>query len=1107
VNASPWLSRHTAKPIAAARECRAHAVRAAVAAIIALAAPWPAAAETRLLGEPDIHGERIAFTYAGDIWTADADGSTPRRLTVGPGRESRPHFSPDGRLIAFTGEYEGGADVYVIPPAGGQPRRLTFHPKADLVRGWTPDGQAVLFASPRHLSYQRGGHLFTVSLAGGLPEKLPLPTGWNGAYAPDGDRLAYQPFPSADSPPSGWKGYRGGRTPPIRLLDLGSLAVEHIPHRRTNDRYPMWLGERVYFVSDREGAANLWAFDPREGSLARRTGHGERDIEAAGTDGRRIVYAHGGRIHLFDPASGQSRPLTITLGADLPQARPRWVDGADFVAGAALGPFGRRIAFAARGEIVARDGNGRLRNVTGSSDAHDRDPLVAPDGGRIAYLSDAGGEYALHVQDYDGLTGPQRYGLAGSPGYYRLLGWSPDAEWIFYEDHRLTLYAIELDDGDSQRIDRHLRRWQPEPFDLAVSPDSRWIAYTRVEENFLRRLYLYDLEDNRRIAVTDGTSSVGTPLFSRDGRYLYFTASTNIGPANAWLDMSQRDRPVRRGVYAAVLGRRSPSPVPLRSDGMDSDSPGAGEAGNAPPETEVEIAGLMNRIVGVPVDQRDYTAMAMGADDALYLLARRPAGAVGTPPGAESEAVHTLYRYDQAQMRSRVYAEEVAELTASGDGTTLLLRRPDQQWARIPTGDGGRPTPQPVDLSKMRLRINPKAEWRQIFNEAWRIERDYFYDPDMHGVDWPAMRERYGALLEHVGTRRDLTALLIDMLAELRSGHARASGGDTSEPEGPDAGLLGADWEIAQGHYRVARIYRGATWNPYLTGPLGLPGIGVAAGDYLLEIDGEPLTASDNIHARLQGKAAGQVALTFGERPERGRRWEILTKPVKDERSLRLAGWTEDNRRRVTEATDGQVGYVYIPDTAEAGFDAFNRGFYSQVDRIGLIVDERGNRGGQAADYIVDVLTRDYLASWKGRERALFHTPLGALYGPKAMIIDQFAGSGGDFLPYAFRRKGGGPLVGTRSWGGLIGIGIAPELVDGGTVTAPYFRFVHPEGYWAIENEGVVPDIPAEITPAAAAEGRDPQLEAAIGAVLDALESYEPPTVQQAPPYPAPARQ
>ena len=1065
-----------------------------------------AGAETRLLGMPDIHGTRIVFTYAGDLYTADREGQDVRRLSVEIGEESHPAFSPDGRWIAYTGTYGGNADVYVIPSEGGQPRRLTWHPGPDIVRGWSPDGRAVLFTSPRHLTYQRGGQLFTVALAGGLPQALPMPIAYDGAWSPDGRKIAYQPFPSGYSGRSGWRRYRGGTTPPIWLFDIESHAIRRVPNAGVNDRHPMWIGDRVYFVSDRDGVFNLWSFDPKTGALDELTHHRDWDISsAAGTDDA-IIYAQGGRLHLYDLASGKARTLAIDIRADLPEARPRWVDGSKFITDAGLAPDGSRAVFSSRGEIVtvpARSGG--MRNLTRSSGAHDRSPLWSPDGRTIAYLSDAGGEYALVLAPQDGLGSRRTIPLAGAPAYYWLRAFTPDGKTLLYEDNHLALYALDLKSGRSRRIDRHVRRWFPPGFEVAVSPDSSWIAYSRVGANYLRQLFLYNLRTGSRITVGDGLAGMGTPVFSRDGRYLYFTASTNIGPANAWLDMSNQERPVRAGIYSLVLSATGETPLPLRNDEPDAGKTEKSKSRKKKtPDvvTRVDAAGLDRRIVALPVAERDYSRLLIGKDGALYYLAEQPQGVEKAPPGRENEAVDTLYRFDPESRKESVFLRGVADAMISGDGSTLLLARAHGKWAIVPVGETAPAAPKPLALASMKLRIDPKAEWRQIFDEAWRIERDFFYDPGLHGADWPAIRRKYAALLDDVGSRADLNRILVMLVAELESGHARAFGGDVPKGPGAPVGLLGADYRIENGLYRIARIYSGELWNPFLGAPLAVPGLGVREGDYILEIDGRPLTATDNIHALLEGTVGRQIILTLAHRPRRDEAFSIQVEPIKSERGLRRWAWIERNRRRVAELSHGRVGYVYLPNTAGAGFTFFNRLFFSQVDKPAVIIDERGNGGGQAANYIVDVLTRSYLASWTDRDGMMFTTPVGAVFGPKAMLIDQFAGSGGDFLPYAFRLKGGGPLVGKRTWGGLIGIGIAPPLIDGGHVTAPYFRFIDAEGRYSIENEGVRPDIEVEMTPKEVIAGHDPQLETAVRVVLDALEKTPAPLPDAPPPYP-----
>lgn len=1077
-----------------------------LAALLALMAP-PAAAETLLLQMPDIHGDRIVFAHAGDLFIAGRDGSAPRRLTATPGEESDPAFSPDGSMVAYTGRYGGNADVYTIPAAGGQPTRLTWHPEDDIVRGWSPDGKSVVFASPRDLTYQRGGRLYEVSAQGGPPTPLPMPIAWDGAFSPDGKTIAYQPFPSGYSGGAGWKRYRGGTTPPIWLFDLASHEIERIENDGVNDRHPMWVGDSIYFVSDRDGTLNLWAWTRAGRELRQLTRHSGTGIASAAASDDAIVYEAGGRLHLHDIASGTTRTLEIELGADLPEALPRWVEGSKFVTEAGLAPDGSRAVFAARGEIVSVPASaGSIRNLTRSPGARDRDPLWSPDGRSIAWASDASGDYRLTIGSDDGLGTVRTIELAGGPAWYELLAWTPDGTRILYEDNHLNLYALDIASGRSTTIDRQARRWFPRGFELAVSPDSAWIAYTKTGANYLRSLHLYHLGKGTRATVGNGLAGIGTPAFSRDGKYLYFTASTNIGPATAWLDMSNQERPVRSGLYSVVLSANDPTPLPFKSD--EPDGKEADAAGNgAPPATRLDIARIDERIVALPVAERNYSRLVIGKDGALYYLAERPEGVESDPPGSEADAVDTLWRFDPAKRQETRFLDKVSEVAIAADGAKLLVGLPGKQWAILATGESEAATPKPLDLGKMKLRIEPKAEWRQIFEEAWRFQRDFFYDPGLHGADWQAVHDRYSPLVDHVGSRADLNRILVELVAELESGHSRAGGGDLLEGEGAAVGLLGADYELADGRYRIARIHSGGQWNPYLGAPLAVPGLGIASGSYILAVDGRPLTAADNIHAFLEGKVGEQTILTVNSRPRRDGAHDIVVQPVKSERELRRWTWIEDNRRKIDAASGGKVGYVYLPNTAGAGFTYFNRMFFAQVDREAMIVDERGNAGGQAANYIVDVLTRRYLASWTDRDGMMFTTPAGAVFGPKAMLIDQFAGSGGDFLPYAFREAGGGTLVGKRTWGGLIGIGVAPPLIDGGRVTAPYFRFIDTAGRYTIENEGVAPDIEVEMTPKAVIAGGDPQLETALAVVLDQLRDHRPPNPDTPPPYPAKVRE
>jgi len=1064
------------------------------------------AQETRILRMPDIHGDKVVFAHGGDLWIGDIgapDGSRPMRLTAGAGDESHPHFSPDGEQVAFTGVYGGSKDVYVVSAAGGQPQRLTWHPGDDIVRGWSPDGSAVLFASPRELSYQRGGRLYLVDVAGGLPRPLPMPLAWDGAYSPDGARIAYQAFPAASEPPAAWDGYRGGMTPDIRLFRLSDHETLRIGGDGSN-LHPVWMDGAIYYLADREDGRAVWRHDPETGQARRMTTSGSPGVDWLAGHGGRLVFSSDGWLFLLDAASGERRRLSFSLDADMAGRHPRWVAGKDHVTDAAPAPDGRAAVFAMRGDILRLSGAGAMTRVTASSGAHDRSPLWSPDGRTIAWMSDAGGEYRLRLRGDAGQGLVREIELAGGPAVYRLLTFTPDSRQLIYEDNHLNLYAVELETGESRRIASHARRWFPLGFEVAVSPDSRWLAFTRQAPNYRRVLMLHDLAEGETLQVTLGMGSVGSPAFSNDGRYLYFTASTNSGPADAWLDMSNRGRAILRNVYAAVLAAGDPTPV--RSEApADGATLTADEGGAAPlPETRVDVDGLSRRIVALPLTGRDYTDLAVGRDGALYLMARRPVSGEAPLPGAEEEAVNSIYRYRPDRVDAPLFLSDVSSMRMSADAGALLVGRPDKGWARVAVGESA--VVETLKLDEAEVRIDPVAEWRQIFDEVWRLQRDYFYDPDMHGLDWPAVRARFRDWLPHVASRDDLTFLLRKMLAPLRAGHIRVSGGDAPGESDSRTGLLGADYTIENGLYRIARIYSGGRWTPFVTGPLSIPGLGIRAGDYLLAIDGRALTAADNIHRIMEGKRGKSVTLSYSRTPSRRDAVTLIVQPIRSESGLRLWDWISDNRARVDAATDGRVGYVYLPNTAQDGFDLFNRFFFGQLDRQALIVDIRGNRGGQAADYVIETLSRRHLASWSDRDGLPYTTPMGAVFGPKVLLADQFAGSGGDFLAWAFRREGLGPIVGRRTWGGLIGIGIAPELIDGGSVTTPYFRFFTPEGRWAIENEGVAPDISVDMDPATVIAGRDPQLEAAIAEALDRLESFTPPQMTS-PPRPAPAEQ
>lgn len=1082
-----------------------------------------AATETLFLEQPSIAGDRIAFVYAGDIWTARRDGSQPQRLTSHPATENDPSLSPDGQWVAFSAGYNGNADVYIVPSEGGQPRRLTWHPYEDSVRGWTPDGKSVLFTSNREVMTRGGQQIFAVSIDGGLPTAMPMPQASDVSFSPDGRRVAYQLFTPAQWGTSGWDRYRGGRTPPIWIFDLTAHGIEKIPHDRVNDTDPMWVGSAVYFLSDRAGRVNLFMYDTASHAVTQLTHHDDWDIESAAATNDAIIYDLGGRLHLFDIAPKKERALTLALRPDLPQLHPQWKDASRGITTGVLSPKGARAAFSTRGDIFTVPlKHGDARNLTRSTGANDRDPLWSPDGQKVAWVSDETDRFELIIAAQDG-TGERRRISLGDGVYYFLKAWSPDGESILYEDAHLNLYLIDLDSGSTRKLDTNTRRLFGRGFDSTFSPDGRWVAYVRALPNYLRALFLHDLGKKTSHQVTDGMAEVSAPAFSRDGKYLYVAASTNFGNSTVGLDMSTQDRPVRSGLYAFVLAADGNSPLPPQSDEEEAKKDDKkGESGKSdaaakdsesktsdkdtkekkPEPTKIDLEGLADRMVALPVPEKNYGNLRVAEDGSLFYLDQTQAGAMRSAPGSEEEAVHILKRFDFKERKEETFLEEVAAFDVGSGGTKLLVRGPKQAWSVIETAKKPSGRGDAVSTSNLKVQVDPRAEWAHIFHDAWRMEKEYFYAETMHGLDWRAVEKKYAPFVQQIGRREDLNSLIIDMIAELQVGHNRISGGDLYRADVAPIGLLGADYELTKGRYRIRRLLKGAPWNPFDSAPLAVPGLGVKEGDYVLAVDGRELSDDDNIFSFFEGTVGKQVRLTVASSPDLKAGRDITVVPIANDQSLRLWTWIEQNRRKVSEATGGRVGYIYLPNTGDGGFTYFNRYFFSQVDKEALIIDERFNGGGQAANYITETLGRPWLSGWKDRDGMFFTTPAGVVTGPKVMLINESSGSGGDYLPWSFRHLGLGRLIGTRTWGGLIGISANPRLIDGGNLTVPYFRFFDPEGRWSIENEGVPPDIEVEQTPKEVIAGHDPQLERGIAEILSRLKEYRPVIPKTPPPLP-----
>lgn len=1059
--------------------------------------------DTRFLHQPATSGTEVAFVYADDLWVARIDGSGLRRLTTDDGVESNPAFSPDGSLVAFSAQYDGNIDVYVVPSAGGVPKRLTWHPGADTVQGFSPDGRQVLFTSPREVFTNRYTQLFTVALDGGMPEKLPLPNADSAAFSADGKRLAYNPIaPRFEQ----WKQYRGGTASRISIYDRTSQNVAYIPQppSRANDVDPMWVGSDIYFRSDRDGEFNLYVFTPGKGEVRRLTDHEDFPVLNAQAGGGKIVYEQAGYLHLFDPADRTSRRMTFGVPSDLRETRPRFVKGPTWIRNADISPSGARAVFEFRGEIVTVPAEkGDARNLTSAPASHERSPAWSPDGMRVAYFSDASGEYELHVAPHDG-KGEVRKLRPGGAGFYSNLKWSPDSRKLSYTDNSQALFVVDLDKGAPKRV-AAARVYGPiNSITFGWSPDSRWVAYTANTQALAMTLSAYSLEQDKSFAISDGLAEVSDPVFDRDGKHLYLFASTDAGPVLDWFAQSTSDNRRTRNVYLVVLRSDLPSPLAKESDEEKPAEPKTEAPKTDAPKVTVDpiridFEGIENRILALPVAAGDLTNLQAGEAGLLYYL-RASADAPQAPGPPPMGALH---RFDLKARKDERVLDRAADYRVSANGEKLLYSTRDA-WSitalkasQKVDGSSGR-----LAVADIEVGIDPRAEWTQIFDESWRVNRDYFYAPNMHGVDWAAMREKYSALLPEVAVRSDLNRLIQWMSSELSVGHHRGGGGDRLErPKTVPGGLLGADFTVQDGRYRFAKVYGGLNWNPELRSPLTEPGVNVTEGEYLLSVRGRDVRPPANLYSFFENTAGKIVEMTVGPNADGTGSRVVQVVPVESEAALRNRDWVEGNLRKVDTATGGRVAYVYVPNTAQPGYDYFKRYFYPQSHKDAVIVDERFNGGGQVADYYIDMLRRPLISYWAMRYGDDLKTPTASIQGPKVMLIDETAGSGGDLLPWMFRKFQLGTIVGKRTWGGLVGVLGFPTLMDGGTITAPNLAIWTPEEGWVVENEGVPPDIEVEQTPKEVMAGHDPQLERAIAIALEELKK-NPPTKPARPPYP-----
>ena len=1055
--------------------------------------------DTRLLSKPAMSDSQIAFIYAEDLWVANKDGSSPNRLTVDDGIESNPVFSPDGSLIAFNAEYDGNTDVYVVPTNGGVPERLSWHPGSDLVRGFTPDGSAVLFGSQRSVFTNRYMKLFEVSVKGGQVKELEIPNAFWADYSDDGKYIAYTPLFEAFNQ---WKYYRGGTASRIWIYNTKDHSVTEIPKPESgsNDTRSQWLRDKVYFRSDRNGEFNLYSYDMNSKEITQHTNFKDFPVLDLSAGKEEIIFEQAGYLHTYNPESDTTEKIEVGIATDLLELRLRFVKGDEYIRSASVSPTGARVVMDFRGEIVTVPAEkGDVVNITETSGVHEQDPVWSPNGKFIAYFSDESGEYALHVQDQSEQEEVKKFKLDGA-GFYAYPKWSPDSKKISFVDNGRNLYVLNIDSGKVTKVSQD-ERYIPGVFrDLfgSWSHDSNWISYTIVTGTSFEQAYVYSLSEDKSYAISDGFSSVSSPVFDPSGKYLYMLASTDAGPVVNWFDQSNQDMEMTSSIYLVTLQKNVESPFARENDvekieqaEKEEEKKKKAEEENKEvkvPDLKIDFEGIENRIVDVPLPAGKYANLSSPKEGNLYYLAY--------PPHEQNKGGLNMYDLKERENKEIMPATSY-EISANGK---KILYKAEEKWgiAEIDKIEEKRT----LNTGDIQIKIDPVAEWPNIFDEAWRVNRDYFYDPGMHGVDWDKMKEKYEPFIGDVTSRSDLYRVMEWMFSELGVGHHRFSGrGDRlHSKETVKGGLLGADFSIENDRYRFEKIYGGLNWNPNLRSPLTEPGVDVKEGDYLLAVDGEELKAGDNIYKYFENTAGKIVMLTVGPNANMKNSRKVKVTPVENEMALRNRDWIEGNIQKVHEATDGRVAYVYVPNTATEGHEYFKRYFFPQANKQAIIVDERFNGGGQLADYVIDILKKPEQAHWKFRYGKDLKSPSASIQGPKVMITDETAGSGGDYLPWMFRKFDLGTIVGKTTWGGLVGVLGYPEFIDGGSVTAPNVAFYTEEGF-SVENEGVAPDVEVEQWPEEVVEGRDPQLEKAIEIVLKQLEA-NPPGEVASPVYP-----
>lgn len=1056
-----------------------------------------AAQGTRLLRMPSLSANHVAYSYGGDIWITELGSQKTLRLTSTPAVESNPHISPDGKWVAFNSNRSGNNAVYIVSIEGGTPKRLTWHPSPSLTRGWSADGKHVLFATPRETAPAGLDRLWTVSIDGGPSTLLTKQWGTDGSYSPDGKQIVIDRVHRWDVE---WRNYRGGQNTPLVILNLADQTEKLIPNESTFDIQPLWLGDKIYFLSDRDWTSNIWSYTPASGELKQITRVTGADIKWLGGYGNKLVFEHDGYLHLHDLTTNETKQLSIDIQADFPWAETKWEDVTKSARAVSLSATGKRAIMEARGEIFTIPvEHGDARNMTLSSGAADHAPVWSPKGNEVAWFSDVDGKgYALMIAAQDGLKKPRSISIGESKMAWEPT-WSPDGKYIAFDDDDVRIRVVEMATGAIKTVDVGGTNIERGDMGLTWSPDSKWLAYSKSGSNNFKQIIVWSAKDNSIRSLTNSFADSNSPAWDRDGRHLYFLATTELALASGWANTSSMMADPNYAAYVINLRKEDLSPFKPRSDEESSAEEKKPESETKKPadkksntkkpaEEDKEVKPKEPEPVIIDFDNIERRTIALPLPKADYKLAL--SGPTGTVFIGEQKSGNglVLHKFTLEKREAKEFISGANQISISGDGNKMLAKVNNDWKVMSSTGaNGNEGTSLKINL---KVNLSRAEEWKQIFEEAWRYERDYFYDPNMHGRNWTEVHERYAPLIPFVKHRTDLSYVLDQVNGELSVGHSFVFGGDFPEVDKPAVGLLGADLVAENKRWKINRIYTTESWNPELSSPLDRPGIKIQEGNYLVGINGKELTDADDPFQFLDGTVDVQTTLHINKTPDFVGAWQEVVKPIDNENNLRQRGWVEDNRRMVDKLSNGKLAYVWVPNTSGNGFVSFNRYFFAQQDKKGVVIDERFNGGGLLDDYMVDLMNRKLRAALTNEvpQGTPFRLPAGIL-GPKVLLINEMAGSGGDFFPWVFRQQKTGPLIGARTWGGLVKSSVHYSLVDGGALTAPDNAVFDPiNNKWVAENEGVAPDIEVRQDAVSLSKGIDPQLERAVKEALKLLE-------------------